>query len=88
MIILTHVIIALLSIVCTSVGFVRPTQNNLRASYVLAALTFATGTYMVLAESVGILHACLSGVTYLSVVMAGIILTRRKLALMQSAQEA
>lgn len=87
MIILTHVIIALLSIVCTSVGFVRPTQNNLHASYVLAALTFATGTYMVLSESVGILHACLSGVAYLSVVMAGIVLTRRKLAFMQSAQE-
>lgn len=88
MIILTHVIIALLSMVSTSVGFVRPTQNNLRASYVLAALTFATGTFMVLTQSVQILHACLSGVAYLAVVIAGIVLTRRKLALMQSAQEA
>lgn len=86
-VILTHIIVALLSIACTTFGYIRPTPTNLQASYILAGLTFATGFYMVLSEPVSMLRACLSGVAYLTVVMAGIVLTRRKLALRYSEQE-
>jgi len=87
-VIITHIIVALLSIACTTLGYARPTHKNLQASYVLAGLTFATGFYMVLSEPVSMLRACLSGVAYLTIVMAGIALTRRKLALLSSKQEA
>jgi hypothetical protein len=84
MIILLHVIIALLSIVWASFGYIRPNKTNLRVSYVLVALTFMSGFYLVLSEPAQMVRTCLSGITYLAVVSVGILLTRRKLAALQS----
>jgi hypothetical protein len=84
MIIVLHVIIALASLVWVTIGYFRPTNTNLRLSYALIALTFLTGSYMVLMEPAQMLRACLSGVTYLAIASAGVLLTRRKIASLQS----
>lgn len=84
MIIVLHVIIALTSLVWATIGYIRPTNTNLRVSYALIALTFITGFYMVMMEPAQMLRTCLSGVTYLAIASVGVLLTRRKLAALQS----
>jgi hypothetical protein len=86
MIILLHVTIALLSIICTTYGYVRPTSKNLRASYALIALTIASGTYLVVSEPAAMLHTCMTGLAYLAIVSLGIFMTRRKLAIVRTEQ--
>ena len=84
MIIVLHVAIALLSIICTTIGYVRPTNTNLKTSYALIALTFASGFYLVWSEPAQMLHTCMSGITYLGIVSVGVLLTRRKLATLET----
>ncbi len=86
MIIFLHVVIALLGIVSATYGYFRPTNTNLRISYSLVAATFASGFYLVWREPATILHMCLTGIFYLSVVSVGIVLSRRKLLTLQSEQ--
>lgn len=80
MIIAIHVLIALLSIGCATLGYIRPSNNTLRASYTFITLTFASGFFLVVSEPTHILRTCLSGIAYLSVVTAVVLLTRRKMA--------
>lgn len=84
MIIILHVTIALLGILLTTYSYLRPTKNNLRASYTFVALTFISGFYLVWSEPAQMLHTCMTGLAYLGVVSVGIIMARRKLAVMQS----
>lgn len=84
MIIVLHVAIALASLVWATIGYIRPNNTNLRASYALIALTFITGFYLVWSEPAQMLRTCLSGITYLAVATTAVLLTRRKLASLQS----
>lgn len=84
MTLLLHVLIALAGIVWTTYGYFRPTRKNIKVSYALVALTFASGFYLVWSEPAQILHMCLSGLMYLAVVGVGIALSQRKLATLQS----
>lgn len=86
MIIILHVTIAMLGIILTTVGYLRPTNTNLRISYALTALTFVSGFYLVWNEPAQMLHACMSGITYLAIVTVGILATRRKLAMAENEQ--
>lgn len=86
MIIATHVIIAILGIIVTTYGYIRPSAASIRTSYVLVALTFASGFYLVVSQSASILHMCLSGIAYLSIVFVGILATKRKLVALSSEQ--
>lgn len=79
MLLLTHIIIALASIVVTTYGYVAPTQAKLRLSYVLAGMTFATGTVLTFLNPSHLVPACISGIIYLSVVSVGIYYARLKL---------
>jgi Trk-type K+ transport system membrane component len=86
MIIAVHVVIALLSILWTTYGYLRPTNSNIRASYVLVALVFVSGFYLVWSEPAQMIRACMSGLAYLGIVSLGILATRRKLVTIQSEQ--
>lgn len=87
MIILLHVIIAFSSIASATRGYIRPTNKNQQISYALIALTFVSGFMLVWSEPAQMLRTCLSGIVYLAVVTAGVLLTRRKVALMQLSNE-
>lgn len=80
MIVLLHILIAISGIIWTTYGYFRPTTTNLRISYALVGLTFATGFYLVWSEPAKILHMCLSGLGYLALVGVGIVLSQRKLS--------
>ena len=84
MIVAIHVAIAVLSIIITTAGYIKPTSTILRAGYAFIGLTFASGFYLVWNEPAKMLHTCMSGLTYLAVVSVVTFLARRKLAILQS----
>lgn len=68
MVILIHVLIALASIGVASVTYFKPSMKLLATSYGLIVATVASGTYLVVVAQASILHACLSGLFYVTVV--------------------
>jgi hypothetical protein len=86
MITIIHVIIAVLGIIWTTYGYVRPAKAGLRASYALVALTFVSGFYLVWHEPAQMIRACTTGLVYLGVVSLGILATRRKLISLENEQ--
>lgn len=68
MIILLHVIIALISLVFASLTFFKPTIKRLAISYGFIVATVASGTVLIVSLSSGMLHSCLTGLFYLTVV--------------------
>lgn len=80
MILLIHIIIALSSIVGSTVTFLRPSKGKLRFTYFLTLLTVATGTYLVWSTHSPLLSSCEAGLIYLGVVFSGVFGAQRKLA--------
>jgi protoheme IX farnesyltransferase len=80
MLILTHVIIATLGLVQALYGLFSPSRRNLRITYGLTAATFVTGTYLVWHLHTNIMQSCISGLTYLSIILAATVVTHRRLA--------
>lgn len=68
MVILIHVLIALASIGVASATYFKPSTKLFATSYVLILATVASGTFLVVAAQASILHACLSGLFYVTVV--------------------
>lgn len=80
MILLTHILIALLSVVYTAYLSVKPQANKFIIAYGLIGATFASGTYLVISHPGHLAQACLSGILYISVVLAVLLTARHKLA--------
>jgi len=80
MLLVTHVLIALSSIVVTGLAYISPSQRKLYSSYSLVGLTLASGTILVITTHSPLLSSCMTGLAYLAVVMFGIVATQRKLA--------
>lgn len=59
-----------MSIIVASLLLLQPTLLKTRLNYGFIAATTATGTYLVVTTNVNVLHVCLTGLTYLSVVAA------------------
>ena len=82
-IVLTHIVIALSSVVLSSFVFFKPTVKRLYASYGFIVATVASGSYLILTTSGSILRSCLTGLFYVTVVSLITIATHvrvRKLA--------
>lgn len=82
-IVLTHVIIALSSVVIASVTFFKPSVKRLFASYGFILATVASGTFLILTTSGSILRSCITGLFYVTAVSIITIATHvrvRKLA--------
>lgn len=67
MIILTHVIIALLSLIFASLSVIRPTRRILGVNYAFIAGTVVSGTYLVIVMPAHLVSACVSGLTYIAI---------------------
>lgn len=80
MMLISHIAIALLSIVFTAYVYFAPSKSKLRTSYILAALTVASGTWLVVSNPAHMVQACTSGLAYLAITFVGIALARNKLA--------
>jgi hypothetical protein len=80
MILVLHIAVALSSVVCSSLGFFIPSKFKLVATYILIGLTLISGTFLVITTHAPVLQSCVSGLVYVSIVSAGTLAMRRKLA--------
>jgi multisubunit Na+/H+ antiporter MnhE subunit len=80
MILVTHITIALLSMVYTTYLYVRPSLQKTRIATGLVTATLVSGFYLVVSLKTAILRTCITGLLYVAVMTAGIILAQRKLA--------
>jgi len=80
MLIVLHVVIALCGLAMATYGLIVPSKTKLRITYGLTAATFASGTYLVWQLHSPILQSCLSGLTYLSLILVATVATRYRLA--------
>jgi hypothetical protein len=79
MILLTHIIIALGSVLYTGFIFVSPSKSKINAAYVLLALTIGTGTYLIISMPAHMLQTCITGLSFVVFMLAGIVAARLRL---------
>ena len=79
MILLTHIIVALFSLVYTAVVMFVPSRSRLKGSYALVALTIASGTLLIATRQVHILQTCITGLTYTGLMLVGIVVSHKRL---------
>lgn len=79
MLLATHIIIALSSLVYTTYVFLSPSEAKLKVSYAFVAATIGSGTLLVVTMPAHLLSACYSGLTYLGVMFIGILGVRYRL---------
>ena len=84
MALIIHIIIALSSIVFTTLLFAAPSQVRFRINYLMIGLTLASGTYLVISTNAAMLKACISGLLYISLVTLGTLAARYKYARQQT----
>jgi hypothetical protein len=79
MILIVHITIALLGIIAASLSLLQPSRSKLRATYALVAATIVSGVYLVAAHNTPLVHACLSGVSYVGLTTGVTYLAQKKL---------
>lgn len=77
---LLHILIAIGSLILTSVTSILPSKMKLNMSYISVALTLLSGTYLVISTKSHILQACTTGLIYLSIASFGIVVAKKRLA--------
>jgi hypothetical protein len=75
-----HVTIALLGLVQATVGLMAPSRRKLRLTYVFTVATFGSGAYLAGHLHAPVLQSCLSGLTYLGLILAATLATRYRLS--------
>lgn len=79
MILTLHIAVALIGLIVATYAYFYPSKTIITASYGLTAMTLSSGTYLVLIQPTHMIHACISGVVYILLVLLATILARRKL---------
>ena len=83
MVLLIHIIIALSSLGVATLTYFKPTTKRIGTSYGFIVATVASGTALLIMNPSNLLHTCLSGLFYLTIVSIVTIATHyrvRKLA--------
>ena len=79
MIVLFHVVVAIVSLLMTSLAVIYPSSSKLKSSLYLILATLISGTYLVISTHQPILKSCLAGLAYLAVTITGNLITYRRL---------
>jgi hypothetical protein len=77
---ITHIIIALSGLVMTGIAALHPSLLKIRGSLALTGLTILSGTVLVVKSHAGLTGACVSGLTYVAINLAGLAVAKRRLA--------
>ncbi len=80
MILITHIIIAIASLVLSSFTFFKPSQAKLNGSYIMLSMTMITGTVLVYLTPGHILESCLVGLAFVGITLGLVVSANRKLA--------
>ena len=79
MILITHIFMAISSLILTSASIFWPTNQKLKASYALITGTLASGTYLVVLHPAHLKQSCISGLVYTSIALIGVIKAQSRL---------
>jgi hypothetical protein len=80
MVLITHIVLALSSLVIASFAWLTPSALKLRVSQFFVAATLSSGTYLVISTHSNMISACVSGLAYLAFVAVLLIHANHKLA--------
>ena len=80
MAIVFHIIVALSSVAYTTYLFIAPSRRKFYVNYGLVSLTLASGTYLVVSTHARLVASCVTGLAYMTVITAGLLGARYKLA--------
>jgi hypothetical protein len=83
MIILSHILIAIISLIQASLLVVSPSRRGVQFSYGLIGLTLLSGTFLVFSTQRPLLQTCLAGLGYSIVAVGATVYARRRLAAIQ-----
>lgn len=78
MVLLLHIIVALTSIIYAMYLYIAPTKTKFRLSYILVALTLASGAYLAVLNPSHMARASITGLIYISIVICAIASARSK----------
>lgn len=84
MILPIHIIIALSSVFYSIYAFFAPTKKKLYGIYALTALTIISGTYLVVTHLGPMAEVCVTGLVYIGLMLAGILVVHHKLAMQKN----
>ncbi|MBX4191599.1 MAG: hypothetical protein KW804_02245 [Candidatus Doudnabacteria bacterium] len=79
MILLTHISLAIISLIFTPFLYLYPSKSKLIFSYVLVVSAFASGVYLVWGKPADLIKTCVIGLIYFGLILFGINLARIKL---------
>jgi len=80
MLLVTHIVIALTSVLYSGLVWLRPSRTRLYGSYAMLGLTVVSGTALVVLTHAPMLQSCMTGLFYICLTLAGIVLASHKLA--------
>lgn len=80
MLLVSHIAIAISSLVYTTYVFFSPSEAKLKVSYGFVAATIGSGTLLVISMPAHLVSACYSGLTYLAIMLVGIVGVRYRLS--------
>lgn len=80
MLIVTHIVFALLSLVQSTTAVVIPSRMAIRTSYALSAATLASGSYLVWSTHAALVSSCTTGLMYLAVIGALTAVAKKRLS--------
>ncbi len=80
MILITHIIIALVSVFYSTYLFMSPSKAKFNVSYGLVGMTLVTGSFLVFLQPSHMAQACISGLAYTAFVLVAIAAAKKRLA--------
>lgn len=80
MILLTHIVIAIISLIIAVALFVRPSQTLVKLELGLIAGTLISGTALLFLGA-SLLHLCVSGLLFTSLSVAAVVVSVRRMKL-------
>lgn len=79
MLLVVHIAIALLSLATSTIAIFFPSTSKIRMNGALAAMTLASGTYLVIQTRAPLASSCTTGLLYLGSVVAMNVVTYHRL---------
>lgn len=84
MLLITHIIVAITSLIFTTALLFQPSKRGLIVGYSLVGFTLASGTYLVVSTHSSILQGCMTGLIYLAFASVGLAVAQFKVATAKS----
>lgn len=82
-----HIVIALTSVLYSTILYMSPSKTKLNITYGLVVLTLITGTDLVIVSHAQMLSSCTTGLIYIAAMFVAIFASQRKMAAQKSRQD-